>query len=130
MRVYKQDSSGFPRFIGEDFIDHTPENELIEIKLGRAFDVTADRTQTDFAIMRGENDQVRIHESAFEITLKNGKDQPVDVTVQENLPGDWDILQESQPHEKESAATVSWNVKVSAKGTATLTYRVRSVMRY
>ncbi len=129
VRVYKQDSSGFAQFIGEDGIDHTPENELIEIQLGRSFDVTADRIQIDFAIIKGENDQSRVFESAYEITLRNGKDQPVVVNVKENLPGDWEILEETLSHQKEDATTVSWKVKVDAKDSNILRYRVRYVMR-
>ncbi|MCW5206974.1 DUF4139 domain-containing protein, partial [Desulfobulbus sp. F5] len=48
MRVYKKDSSGSLQFVGEDRIDHTPENEIVRLKLGEAFDVTANKKQTDF----------------------------------------------------------------------------------
>ncbi len=129
VRVYTQDSSGFSQFIGEDSIDHTPENELIEIQLGRSFDVTADRIQTDFAIIKGESDQGRVFESGYEITLRNGKNEPVVVNVKENLPGDWKILEETLAHQKENATTVSWKVKVDAEDSNILRYRVRYVMR-
>jgi hypothetical protein len=45
VRVYKQDSSGAVQFVGEDRIDHTPENETVRLMLGYAFDITADRKQ-------------------------------------------------------------------------------------
>jgi hypothetical protein len=48
VRVYKKDSAGNAQFIGEDAIDHTPKNESVRLKLGDAFDVTADKKQTDF----------------------------------------------------------------------------------
>jgi hypothetical protein len=34
--------------VGEDRIDHTPKNEKVRLKLGDAFDVTADKKQTEF----------------------------------------------------------------------------------
>ena len=37
-----------PSLLGEDRIDHTPKNETVRLKLGNAFDVTADKKQTDF----------------------------------------------------------------------------------
>jgi len=128
VRVYKEDGSGFSQFIGEDRIDHTPENEIIRIKMGKAFDVTADRVQTDFSIVRGTDKNQRIHESAYTITIKNAKSEPVEVTVEERIPGDWQILSESHEHTKKSATTVAWPVQVKAKNSTTLSYRVRQVM--
>src|SRR5688572_6277320 len=68
VRVYKKDSAGNAQFIGEDRIDHTPKNEKLRLKLGDAFDVTADKKQTDFRA-RGSH----IYESAYEIVLRNAK---------------------------------------------------------
>jgi len=45
VRVYKKDSTGSAQFIGEDGIDHTPKNEKIRLKLGDAFDITADKNK-------------------------------------------------------------------------------------
>jgi hypothetical protein len=128
VRVYKKDSSGFSQFVGEDAIDHTPENEIIRIKLGKAFDVTADRLQTDYAEKQATVKDRRAFESAYEITLKNGKAEQVEVKVLENVPGTWQILSESAPHIKENATTVSWVVTVAPKASTKLTYRVRAEM--
>jgi hypothetical protein len=124
VRVYKQDRSGQPQFIGEDRIDHTPENEDVRLKLGDAFDVTASRKQTDFRKLGGDSRYNYRLESAFEIVLKNAKDEAVAVTVVEPVPGDWKVLNESHKHRKGSANTAVWEVPVPAKGSATLTYRV------
>ena len=51
LRVYKKDSQGNAQFVGEDNIDHTPKNETVRLKLGEAFDVTADKKQTDFKVL-------------------------------------------------------------------------------
>ncbi|MES2000513.1 MAG: DUF4139 domain-containing protein, partial [Pseudomonadota bacterium] len=48
MRLYAKDSAGNAQFIGEDNIDHTAKNETVRLKMGEAFDVTADKKQTDF----------------------------------------------------------------------------------
>ena len=45
--------------------------------------------------------------------------------VQEPLPGDWEMLQESQQHTKESARVASWNVAIPAGGATVLEYSVR-----
>ncbi|CAK8714514.1 MAG: hypothetical protein CDV28_1052 [Candidatus Electronema aureum] len=123
MRVYKKDSSGSLQFVGEDRIDHTPENEIVRLKLGEAFDVTANKKQTDFkkaAWSRGT-----AYESAYEIELKNAKDEAVTVKVTEPVPGDWEMLEESAPHKKETSNTAVWEIKVEPKASTTLTWRVR-----
>jgi len=124
VRVYKQDKQGRPQFVGEDRIDHTPENETVRLKLGDAFDVTADRKQTDFRKLGGDGRYNYRFESAYEIRLKNAKDEEVTVTVAEVVPGDWRMLQESRPHTKASADTALWKIKVPAKGETVLSYRV------
>jgi len=124
VRVYKQDKAGRPQFVGEDRIDHTPENETVRLKLGDAFDVTADRKQTDFRKLGGDGRYNYRFESAYEIKLKNAKDEAVTVTVAEPVPGDWRMLSESHKHTKASAETALWKIKVPAKGETVLTYRV------
>ncbi|MCI5130390.1 MAG: DUF4139 domain-containing protein [Candidatus Electrothrix sp. EH2] len=125
MRVYKKDSSGSLQFVGEDRIDHTPENETIRLKLGDAFDVTADKKQTDFKKLAGFSRYNYVFESAFEVVLKNAKEEAVTVQVQEPVPGDWEIIEESAPHTKESSGTAVWHITVEPKSDTTLTWRVR-----
>lgn len=124
MRVYKKDNDGMAQFVGEDHIDHTPKNDTVRLKLGNAFDVTADRVQTDFKNLSKQN-QPALYESAYAISLHNAKKEAVTVTVQEPLNGDWKILNESLPHKKTSAHEVSWQVSIPAESDVTLKYRVQ-----
>ncbi|HET7793032.1 MAG TPA: DUF4139 domain-containing protein, partial [Rhizobacter sp.] len=128
VRVYKRDSAGNAQFVGEDRIDHTPKNEKVRLKLGEAFDVTADKKQTDFRRREPNNKASYVGESAYEITLRNAKAEPVTVTVREPVPGDWTMLDESQKHTKVAAGTAEWKVVVPAGGSTTLKYRV--LVRY
>ena len=57
--------------------------------------------------------------------MKNAREEAVTVRVRETLPGDWQILEESAAHTRESAHAAVWQVPVSARGSAELTYRVR-----
>ncbi len=125
VRVYKEDSTGALQFVGEDSIDHTPENETIRLKLGDAFDLTATRKQTDFKKIGGDSRYNYIYEAAFEVKLKNAKKEAVEIKVVEPISGDWEILTESHRHQKESSRAVSWLVPVAAKGETVLSYRVR-----
>lgn len=124
VRVYKKDKAGNAQFIGEDRIDHTPKNEKVQLKLGDAFDVTADKRQTDFRQVSNDNRKGYAFDTAYEIVLKNAKDEAVQVTVQEPIPGDWQMTTSSQPHTKAAANLATWSVNVPAQGSAKLTYRV------
>lgn len=125
IRVYKKDGQGNAQFVGEDRIDHTPKNETVRLRLGNAFDVTADRKQTDFKKLAGSGRYNYVFESAYEIVLKNAKKEGVTVTVREPMPGDWTVVSESHSHAKAASGTAEWKVSVPAEGRTTLTYRAR-----
>jgi hypothetical protein len=100
VRVYKKDSSGNAQFVGEDSIDHTPKNEKLRLKLGEAFDVTADKKQSDFKRRDSTGAWSYVFESAYEIVLRNAKKEAATVVVREPVPGDWSMLEESARHAK------------------------------
>lgn len=128
IRVYKKDAAGNAQFVGEDNMAHTPKNEKVRLKLGDAFDVTADKKQTDFKKVAGNSKYNYSFESAYEIVLKNAKKEAVTIKVQEPMPGDWNVISESHPHTKGASNTAVWNVTVPAEGKTTLTYR--ALVRY
>ena len=120
VRVYKKDSAGRAQFVGEDRIDHTAKNETVRLKLGEAFDITADKKQTSF-----EKVSNRVFESAYQVEIRNAKNEPVEVKVVEPISGDWQMLSESLPHDKTTARTAVWKVPVPADGKTVLTWKVR-----
>ncbi len=122
IRVYTEDGCGQAQFIGEDRIEHTPVNETVSLTLGESFDVTARRKQMAFRKLSGTSAFDYAYEAAFELELKNAKPEPVTVKVLETIPGDWRIIEESQPHTKEAARLASWSVEVPAEGAATLAW--------
>jgi hypothetical protein len=120
VRVYKADAAGSLQFIGEDRIDHTPKDESVKVKLGDSFDVVAERKQIDYkAIAR------RVFEYAYEIRIRNHKEEAATVIVNEPIGGDWQIINSSFPAEKTAAFAARFNVPVAKDGEAVLTYRVR-----
>jgi hypothetical protein len=128
VRVYKKDSAGNAQFVGEDRIDHTPKNEKVRLKLGDAFDVTADKKQADFKRREPTNRASYVYESAYEIVVKNAKKEAATVTVREPVPGDWTMLDETHRHARVASGTAEWKLSVPAEGSTTLRYRV--LVRY
>jgi len=120
VRVYKADKSGAKQFVGEDAIDHTPRDEKIRIKMGEAFDVVADRKQMEWKALGS-----CVSESAWEIELRNHKDEAVRVEVREPAGGDWTIVESSIPATKEDAQTFTFDVPVAKRGSTKVKYRVR-----
>jgi len=120
VRVYKADSSGGQQFIGEDRIDHTPRDERVRIHMGEAFDVVGDRRQVEFDVVSS-----CVAESEWEVTLRNHKDQAVEVDVIEPVGGDWTILSTSQPWTKLDAHTFRYRLGVPANGETNVRYRAR-----
>ncbi len=95
------------------------------LTLGESFDITVRRKQTDFVKLGGSGPYNYLHEAAFVMELNNAKAVQVTVRVLEDIPGDWQMLQESQPHTKPAAHLASWQVAIAAEGKTTLTWRVR-----
>ena len=120
VRVYKADTSGSQQLIGEDWIDHTPKDEKIRIKMGEAFDVVGQRTQKDWKRIASN-----LYEVEWEITLRNHKQEAVTVEVIEPMPGDWEVLRASHPHEKIQAFTAQWKIPVAKDSESKLSYRIR-----
>ena len=125
VRVYKADATGDGalEFVGEDVIGHTPKGNEVLIKIGQSFDVTGERTQTDFQV---DHDGHWIEETV-QIKVKNAKNVPQKVLVRETLYRwtNWTILHASHAHEKIDSRTIHFPVTVPAEGEETVTYTVR-----
>lgn len=123
IRVYKRDSGQAMQFVGEDSIDHTPKDEKVRIKLGEAFDVVADRKQTDWKKRASDS-----YEAAYETLVRNHKKDGVVVRVLEPVPGDWQVLSSSHQYAKANSGMLEFLLPVKADGETKLEYRV--LMRY
>jgi hypothetical protein len=121
LRVYQKDSRGGVLFIGEDHIDHTPKDEDITVHIGNAFDVVSERKQTDYK--RIDN---HLWEMEYEITIRNHKETPIVVQVNEPIGGDWEMLTSSYKYTKTGAFAAQFDVPVAKDGTAVLKYRIRA----
>jgi hypothetical protein len=120
VRVYQADSRGGSLFVGEDRIDHTPKDETISLHIGNAFDIVAERKQTDYKRLSD-----RLYEFEYEITLRNHKDALITVEVNEPIGGDWEMVSSTYKFTKTAAFAAQFQVPVDKDGTSVLKYRVR-----
>lgn len=122
IRVYGQADGSGGTFFGADRIGHTPDGAEVRLRLGRAFDITAKRKQTDF---RKQGLPKNTYESAHEIKIGNATGKAVTVKIIERMPGDWKILESSAKHQKAASDRAEWSITVPSKGETKLTYKAR-----
>ena len=130
IQMYQADSSGRLQLIGEATIGHTPVAKDVRVQSGDAFDVTAERVQTDYnqetipPARRGLPARQRITAS-YRVTVTNAKTDAVTVDVRESHFGTWSVTEASVPAEKLSSTETRFRVRVPAGGQAVLTYTLQ-----
>jgi len=119
VRVYKSDGES-PQFIGEDMIDHTPKNEKLSLKIGEAFDITAEEKMTDSRKITN-----KINEQDYEITIKNRKEEAISVNIEKYFGLNWKITSSNFDFKKVDASKVEWILPVDSDNETILKFTVR-----
>ncbi len=124
VRVYKEDVDKSQEFVGEDLIDHTPRDEKVRIYVGNAFDIVGERIQTDYKRVSDE-----VQKYSFQISLRNHKEQKIEVVVIEHLSygGDWEILNSNYDYVKKDAFTIEFKIPLEKNSEKKLNYTVQYV---
>lgn len=130
-------------FVGEDYVQETPVNEVLKLYIGDAFDVigtsklvnqtTQEIVSCDPRIMAPQNAPLCINEKGsiyvntytYEATVKNKKSESVDVVLSYTPYGDWVMVGESMPSEKVSQNLVRWKFAIPADSEKTLEFIIR-----
>jgi hypothetical protein len=121
VRVYQSDSTGGVQFVGEDRITHTPKNEVLNLKIGSAFDVVCERSQIDF-----EKIAANVYEVEYAITVRNQKSTAITVEVNEPVgAATWRMLHSTHKWTKTAAFAAQFMVPVEAGAEAVLKFRIR-----
>ncbi len=120
VRIYEPDPSGALQFVGEARIGHTPEGEKVTLEMGTAFDLAAERRETD---QRRISDRER--EYSIEIKLRNRKSGAVTIRVEEPVSGEFEVLKKSHEFVKKDANTIQFEIPVAAGKESILTYTMR-----
>jgi hypothetical protein len=126
-RIYEEDADGSTLLAGEAPVPDLMVGDTVRLPMGRAFDLTAERTRTDF-----RRPDAHSLEESYRIVLKSAKKEPVEVRVTERMFRwhEWSITAESvggKPvqHARPDAEHAEWRVTVPAGGQAALEYTVR-----
>ncbi len=100
VQLYQADSVGRLQLVGEASSGHTAPGRDLRVQSGDAFDITAERVQTDYAQeqlappKRGMAPRQRITAS-YKVTISNAKPAAVTVDVREARFGVWRVTDSS-----------------------------------
>jgi hypothetical protein len=122
VKIYRRDVDGRNEFVGEDAIDHTPQDETVRLYTGNAFDIVGERRQTNFRL----DSSGRFADESFEIKVRNHKKEAVEVRVVEHMYRwlQWQITAKSLPSAKKDARTIEFRPTIPAGAEAVITYTV------
>ena len=123
VRVFKKDPADqMLEFVGEDTIDHTPKNEKLSLYIGNAFDIVPEHTPLDSKRQR------RMSQDTHKIDIRNRKDKPVTVFVDEKFSPwhNWTIENSTHKYEKRDANTARFELNIPADDTVTIQYTVKT----
>ena len=129
VQIYQADAEARLQLVGEAAIDHTPAGRDLRVQSGDAFDLTAERVQTEYAVeqvppaRRGLPATQRVTAS-YRVTLTSAKPESATIDVREVHAGEWRVTASSTRAERISSTEMRFRVPVPANGTATLTYTV------
>ena len=121
VRIFKKDKESL-ELIGEDMINHTPENEPIKLKVGKAFDILA--TVKNLKREKISND---VTELTREVTIFNHKDKSITVEVEQKFSGNWQLISSDFDYVKTDANTALFIIPVQANGKTGLGMTIRLI---
>ncbi len=120
IRMFKADQDGSLVLLGEDMIDHTPKDEELDVKVGYAFDISAEERLANQTRISN-----RVEERDFEEEIRNHKSEPITVQIEKKLWGFWEVVQSNYDYKKKDARTLTFDVPVKANDTTVVKYKVR-----
>jgi hypothetical protein len=109
--------------LGEADIGHTAAGRELDLDLGGAFDLTAQRKTLDFQLDRSG----RTMTETVEWTLRNGKPTAATVRLGDRLPRwtEWQLVEGGERFRKKDAQRIEADLSVPANGETVVRYTVR-----
>ncbi len=124
VRMFKADDDGSLILLGEDRINHTPKDEELNIKVGYAFDITAEET-----MVSQNRISSKVEEQDYELEIRNHKKDSIKVKVEKRLYGFWEVVSANFSYKQKDASTLVFEIPVKADGTEVLKYKIRFTYR-
>lgn len=120
IRLYQNDNSGNLQFIGESNIGQTPVNEDIELRTGRAFDITVAGR-----ITKNESLGQKLREFGVSVNFENTKDEPAEIIFEQSFGNTGTLISENIKSEAKNANTRSWRFTLEPNSKQNLNFSIR-----
>jgi len=120
IKIYKEYGKQL-LIVGEDNIIHTPKDEKIDLRIGKAFDIIAERKILERKKEGKNNERMKIS-----IDFRNRKKENIEIVVTEPITRRYEyrILSSNIEVHKQEANQVEFIVPVKANETNTLDYEI------
>lgn len=126
-RVFQDDGKGSTIFLGEDNANYTPAGEKMSLYIGDSRDIVVSqkkikdirinvRRNSDGAVVLYDTDEV------IQVEIENFKELPANLTLIQEIPGEWDMEETSHQYEKEDANILKFNINIKPKAKETVTF--------
>ncbi|MBY0291967.1 MAG: hypothetical protein K2W92_01600 [Alphaproteobacteria bacterium] len=119
IKVFQRSKDYSLLYIGENKTSLIPLGKPLSLRVGSTKEITTEMRQTDYRKLGS-----KVVESGYRLDLKNTTDFPKQITVFQNVPGEWIILRETHPHEEEENR-VAWTLSLGSQEEVSLRYRIR-----
>lgn len=118
IKVFRRNASGSLFYVGENKTSFIPVEKTLSLRAGSTKAITAEMRQTDYRKLGSQ-----VVESGYRVDLKNETQSSKQVSVFQDVTGDWTILRETHPHEKEGR--LQWALTLAPQEEVSLRYRIR-----
>lgn len=119
IQVFRRNKDGSLLYVGENKTSVTPVNQELSLRVGSTNDIKAEMRQTDYRRLGNQ-----VVESGYRLDLKNTTKSAKQVTVFQNVPGEWIVLRETHAHEVVDKR-LKWMLDIGAEEEISLRYRIR-----
>ena len=119
IKVFKRNPDGSLFYVGDNKTPPILLGKSLSLRLGTTKEITAEMRQTDYRKLGNQ-----VVEAGYRLDLKNTTDSPKQVTVFQNVSGEWAILRETHVHEEEETR-LKWIIPLAPKEDTSLRYRIR-----
>ena len=120
VRLYQNDNNGNLQFIGEDNINHIPTEGKIELKTGKAFDITINGKTTE-SLKLGDS----VRQQSIEIKFNNSSNNEAQIKFIQDFRYEHNLIAENHTSKLENSNRRVWNITVSPHSEYKLTFSVR-----
>lgn len=119
VRFFSPDNTGELHYIGSSRINQTAKGEQVELSMGKAFDVTITRKQTDFQTAFDGS------VAAYELRIRNSAMSSRDIEVSSMFSQPWKLISSTLQPVEQNGGMAKWKTTVPGNSESLLTMRVR-----